>query len=538
MKTKLLLPLFFAIVFVLSVKLNAQQVNCEWVNYSSIKSSCVTIVDNDRQNNTTVCGAFGSIAFGSDTINTNCNGGGFLSKYNTNGNLLWYKIFEANGGCFIQSMVTNDIGEVYALVSFSGTIFIDSISFIGPSSPNSNNLILTKYSQNGSLIFAKKLSSNENIEGIGINLDLYDNILLLWSNISTTTISNTNIGGSGRYKIAKIDSSGQLKWAMCLNPKIMVIAGMTNQSFSNAADNSILLTGNYKDTMVWGSSQLYNPIPNEGCGFTAKLDSNGNEIWAKKVGSTYFQGSYITNDHLNNIYNCGIILSTQHFSVSDSVYIASGSKWVMVHQDLNGNYINNIQFPSSYWIRDIKINGLYLYLAFEVYVNHPNFSTTTDAIICKYDLNMNFIDSVRFTSINIKPMSIDFDLNGKVLMGGVFQDSANIGNCTFATNDTYDDAFYVSKFAWNSTVNANTPVKNDDFRIFPNPANSFIQIVDNSNSLDECQFQVLDFYGKKVYESIISNSTNTIDISDLKSGVYIIIIQNNTQIHYKKIIKI
>ena len=149
---------------------------------------------------------------------------------------------------------------------------------------------------------------------------------------------------------------------------------------------------------------------------------------------------------------------------------------------------------------------------------------------------MNFIDSIRFTNINIA-FSIDFDQNGKILMGGIFQDYANIGNCTFATNSTYANAFYVSKFSWNSTVNTNTSLKDDDFQIFPNPTNSFFQLVDNSNSLDGSLLQIFDFNGRKVQESIISNSSNKIDISNLKSGVYILHLSNEKMNIHKKIIK-
>ena len=75
---------------------------------------------------------------------------------------------------------------------------------------------------------------------------------------------------------------------------------------------------------------------------------------------------------------------------------------------------------------------------------------------------------------------------------------------------------------------------NDNYKIFPNPVNDKINII--SNSIDIEKVQILDVTGKIVKQLETKQLNNiSIDISDLKKGIYFIKINNSSPI---KIIKI
>lgn len=76
---------------------------------------------------------------------------------------------------------------------------------------------------------------------------------------------------------------------------------------------------------------------------------------------------------------------------------------------------------------------------------------------------------------------------------------------------------------------------NNKFSLYPNPTNSgFVNITSSNNEV--MNVQVFDILGKQVKNEVLSN--NTLNVSDLNSGIYIVkITQNNASITKKLVIK-
>tara|TARA_R110002012_G_scaffold296334_1_gene493602 strand:- start:838 stop:2490 length:1653 start_codon:yes stop_codon:yes gene_type:complete len=86
-----------------------------------------------------------------------------------------------------------------------------------------------------------------------------------------------------------------------------------------------------------------------------------------------------------------------------------------------------------------------------------------------------------------------------------------------------------------STLSTDSFATNDKFSVYPNPVNNGIVTI-KSNSNSAINVTVFDILGKQVLKSNVSN--NTLNVSTLKSGVYILNInQNNTSITKKLVIK-
>ena len=76
--------------------------------------------------------------------------------------------------------------------------------------------------------------------------------------------------------------------------------------------------------------------------------------------------------------------------------------------------------------------------------------------------------------------------------------------------------------------------KDGFIQIFPNPTNGIINII-SSEGADEIKISIYDIQGRSFFDSIIK-SIDTIDISFLKSGVYILVLESDTGIRNKKIV--
>ncbi|MFN5319761.1 MAG: T9SS type A sorting domain-containing protein, partial [Bacteroidia bacterium] len=67
---------------------------------------------------------------------------------------------------------------------------------------------------------------------------------------------------------------------------------------------------------------------------------------------------------------------------------------------------------------------------------------------------------------------------------------------------------------------------NNELSIFPNPADDFVTLHAAAEWLGS-SFQIIDLSGKKVQHGVIHSSQTTLNLSDLKQGVYFLKLQND-----------
>ena len=85
----------------------------------------------------------------------------------------------------------------------------------------------------------------------------------------------------------------------------------------------------------------------------------------------------------------------------------------------------------------------------------------------------------------------------------------------------------------NDTV-ALAEVSNSAFRIYPNPASSQLYVKSETNA----QVSIIDLTGRVVKEIETTDEITTIDINDVKEGVYFIMIQDgNNRIVEKLVVR-
>lgn len=155
--------------------------------------------------------------------------------------------------------------------------------------------------------------------------------------IVSPTITLTSVGNKDLYIIKK-DPNGNVIWAKRYGGTAEDVGiGITLDKTGN-----LIISGRFAQTMSMGT---YSLSSNGGFDvFIAKLDNNGNTIWAKSFGgpnsSEWETGNDVTTDTLNNIYVTGHFYSNVTLAPGINL-TAVGAKADMfvLKMDASGNYL-------------------------------------------------------------------------------------------------------------------------------------------------------------------------------------------------------
>jgi len=243
-------------------------------------------IANDNSNNVFVTGYFqGTVDFDPGTGTSNLTSAGgydvFIQKLDLNGNLLWAKSVGSTGGDRGFSISTDNSGNVYITGKFSNTVDFDpNVSTYNLTANNTDAFIL-KLDNAGNFVWAAQLYGTGDAEGRSITVD----------------------GSSNVYTCGIFDNT------IDFDPS----AGVFN--LSSAGNDDI---------------------------FIQKLDSSGNFIWAKQMGSTGADRGYqIAFDGVSGILTTGVFMSSVDFDPNGGTtnITSNGGLDIFVQKlDLNGNF--------------------------------------------------------------------------------------------------------------------------------------------------------------------------------------------------------
>ena len=320
-------------IFVAKLDING---NWLWVNQAGgISGSYGSSIAVDDNGNSYVTGGFsGSATFGTTTLTSSGDGDIFVAKMDSNGNWLWAKKAGGISGGYGSSIAVDANGNSYIIGSFW------SIATFGNTTLTSSggyytDIYVAKLDSKGNWLWANKAGGLNWDYGYSIAVDANGNSYVTGCHLSSATFGTITLTSSGGYDIfiAKLDSSGNWLWAKK--------AGGTSDDYSRSItvdDNgNSYVTGDFRSSATFGTTILntsgYNDI------FVAKLDINGNWLWAKKAGGTsYDYGCCIAVDDNGNSYVTGVFEGSATFGTT--TLTSSGNEDIFVAKmDSNGNWL-------------------------------------------------------------------------------------------------------------------------------------------------------------------------------------------------------
>jgi len=375
-----------------------------------------------------------------------------LGKYATDGTLKWVKRAGGVGGDVGWGIGVDRVGNIYSTGEFEGTAGWgpgDSMTVWG-----SNDIYLTKHSNSGQLIWAKKFGYTSDDKARALVVDRDGNIYLTGYFSGTARFGSINVTSSGNNDvfIAKIDSAGDPQW-------VRKGGGSREDRGRGVAldrQGNVFITGTFTQSANFSGTTL-NSLGKNSL-FVTKYDNNGNFQWAKGAGTCCdtTRGNAISVDLNGDAYIAGYFKDNTTIGSNSFTAFGSSDIFVAKYNGSNGNVIWSKQAGGPY--EDLAFACAFDTVKNQLYVtgqvdDHGNFGSiyvgsagNRDVVIAAYDANG--------TELWARPgggnqrdagQAITYDTLGNIYTTGFFNDTASFGTTVLQGYPLAD--FFVAKMA-------------------------------------------------------------------------------------------
>ena len=394
------------------------------------------------------------------------------------------------------SIGTDSLGFIYASGYFNTSATFGGITLTN-SSPSGNNkeVFLVKMDSTGNVLWAiaggNQSGSCCDDRALGMHVTPDGYVFLtgtFWSSFYMGSCGISYANSHDSSLLVKIDPNGNCVWLRSFGADEGAGSGPNcpypiydadDHSYDVKVDDDgfIYITGFFSGVSAeFDNIILTNPNWGSTCtplGYVAKLDDNGNFIWAHKFeGIKDDRGSRdnrIAIDHFSNVYVVGGYENTAQYGATTLTSVGEWDGFIF-KMDADGNYLWAKSIGSN---KTDRINGIAIDYCDNVYVageyRNPmyfpgaNASNGTDTLshnkkrdifVAKITTNGDWVWAKRARSEGTdKPYQMSVDKDMQVYIGGVAGDSLRFtGNLVLSTGDTSDVAFVAQLDGSSSTA--------------------------------------------------------------------------------------
>lgn len=221
----------------------------------------------------------------------------------------------------------------------------------------------------------------------------------------------------GDIEIAKFNPDGIAEWKYTIYGK----ADITHIAVDD--NNNIICTGNYKDTLIFNTTQLIHIGSGKG-NFILKLNSSGNFIWVKdgpEFTTGYGEFTALDCDDSGNI-----LLGMSDYPLRSKILLL----------DSDGNIISTIDQPGVATVNDIDLDvSGNIWITGFTSTNSQSFNgldTVAPFSYSEYVVKYNSSGVVQWLTfvrdITFQKYNIETDNSGNAYLSGNLFDSTNFGN--------------------------------------------------------------------------------------------------------------
>jgi len=271
--------------------------------------------------------------------------------------------------------------------------------------------------------WAKRAGGTGNDNCSDLAFDPQGNLCVTGSYISPAAFGSFNLSG-GTLFVGKMSKSGNWMWAVSSTGGNVYSYGIKTDAAGN-----IYIAGQYYGTAQLGNITL--PTIVNADVFVAKLDSNGNWLWAVQGGGPGFDVAYDITLAGGNIYIGGIYSTSASFGSYSLSQPSADAYNYLAKLDSNGNWLNAAGNNAGYCEVITSDSNANLYVSGKLLREATFGSTTLPAsnhnYFAKLDSNLNWIWAVHAGgSVSTRARDITLDNDGNIFVTGYFS-----GNGTF-----------------------------------------------------------------------------------------------------------
>ena len=278
-------------------------------------------------------------------------------------------------------MALDGSGNIYTVGWFEGIVDFDPgpLSF-SLTSLGQDDFFVSKLDSAGNFIWARAMGGPDFDVASGIALDGSGNVYTVGrfegtvdfdpgpDTFNLTSAGDANITSLGQDDIfvSKLDSAGDFIWARAMG------GPFADAASSVALDGSgnVYTVGGFRGTADFDPGRLSFDLTNAGGQnssqldiFVSKLDSAGNFVWARAMGSRFNEAaSGVALGGSGNVYTVGTFAGTTDFDPGPLTYIlnAEGDNGIFVSRlDGGGNFVwaGSIGGPFGQGASDVALDG-------------------------------------------------------------------------------------------------------------------------------------------------------------------------------------
>lgn len=346
-----------------------------------------------------------------------------------------------------QSIAIDGNGNQYIIGCF------DEIATFGNhtlTTGGGKDIFVAKLDSSGNWLWAIQAGGTDRDYGIDITLDGQGNAWVTGHFEGTASFGSHTLTANGEYDVfaAKLDSSGNWLWAVQAGgPDFDYGTGIALDGAGNA-----YLSGYFYGTAIFGSQSLVaSGGESDADIFVAKLDPDGNWLWAVTAGGTEDDAGFrIAVDGSGYACLVGMFKNTATFG--SQTLTASGDFDVFVAKlDSSGNWLwaagaGGIHPDSGYGIAlensgVVYVTGLFMGTA--TFGSHTLTAsaddTNTDIFVARLDPSGNWLWATRSGGTDHDAgFNIVTDDSGNAWVTGVFARTATFGSHSLTAGGYYD----------------------------------------------------------------------------------------------------
>ncbi len=458
--------LLFVLLLMVNLALFAQTPEWEWViSAGGSGEDLGESIAIDSAGNHYITGRFeGTANFGSFSLTSSGESDIFIAKLDLEGNWEWAASAGGTGedrGCGIS---TDDAGNCYIIGYYQETAYFGSYSF---TSSGESDIFIAKLDLEGNWEWAASAGGNGNDRGYDISINDVGNCYVTGSFRDTATFGSHTITSFSYSDIfvARIDANGNWQWAASAGGAPGTVFG-ADCGFGIEVDNAhnCYITGTFGNFANFGSHTIYGIGYNDV--FVAKIDAYGNWQWANWAASgTSDFGNEIIIDNAGNSYIIGRFGQTIFFGSYSLALTTSGNADIFVAKiDADGNWLwarraggTLLDYGSGITIDDAGF--CYVTGNYKETATFGTYSLTSngegDIFLAKIDGDGNWLMAKKAGGINNDTGNdIIIDEVGNCYITGYFGETANFGTHSVSSNGDTD--IFVAKFNYYYDITFNS----------------------------------------------------------------------------------
>ena len=461
----------------------------------------------------------------------------FIASFDTDGNVNWANRISGKGEEIGIGTDCDSEGNVYAIGYFTDTITVHGQTYI----PQSWEVFIVSYDKNGDFRWLYQPKSDGYEVGYGLAVSGVDNIYATgWfqGDLIIDEADTLHCYGSSDIFLLKLNKDGELLWGNNYGGE------QVDYGFKVAADNNdqAYLTGVGGGDWIFNNLQFYK-TPGM---FLARLQADGTAdyvIHGNGAGSLQ-----IACDDFGNAYVAGRMTDTADFENFHFVTFEGSDDGYTAKANADGSWENIFALQANGNIIDRAVavpEGEYQQLAVGasisdtlVVAGEKFIAEVQDILIIGYskDGAQNWALQAGGPEVDV-PSDMAYDTDGNIIVTGWYTGQADFGDYHLTGESFYDMNFFIAKISSPQSIDKQINTGNEP-NIFPNPTSNLLQIESRTNT-EAIKYRLLSGNGSLVLEGRLSNnnSIQSINLSSLPKGSYILEMISGSQKSLHKIIK-